>query len=142
MIGVSIAYDKKVYIFNSEPYPLGVRSQTCIQGEKPGIRDMLPLLNIHDISTLQWVIEYLRALSFLEYYNEKPLAKILNIGKNTDHSRLETIMNDIVCMIEALRTGLVGLVFNNSKLSGGTNIPFTIREIVKRLEQLPNLKDN
>ncbi len=45
-------------------------------------------------------------------------------------------------MIEALRTGLVGLVFNNSKLSGGTNIPFTIREIVKKLEQLPNLKDN
>jgi len=45
-------------------------------------------------------------------------------------------------MIEALRTELIGLVFNNSKLSGGTNIPFTIREIVKKLEQLPILKDN
>ena len=68
-------------------------------GRKPGIRDMLPLLNIHDISTLQWVIEYLRALSFLKYYNEKPLAKILNIDKNTDHSRLETIMNNY-CMYD------------------------------------------
>ncbi len=147
-VGASIIHDKRLSIINSEPYPSGASSKKCIEenntitvggmgGKKNETTDEVPALNLHDISALQWVIQYLRALAFLEYFNEKPLDRLLRSYENNEITRLKNIMERITCMIEAIRTGLAGLIFNNSRLSNGTSIPFTVRTITEMLEQLP-----
>ncbi len=141
-------HDKELGIINSEPYPSGASSKKCIEEnnistaggwrvKKNETTKEVPALNLHDISSLQWVIQYLRALAFLEYFNEKPLDRLLRSHKNNEITRLKNIMERIICMIEAIRTGLAGLIFNNSRLSDGTSIPFTVRTITGMLEQLP-----
>ncbi len=139
-IAASIIYNKKekVYIFNSEPYPPGTRTKACVKGEKPVPIDNTPELNIHDTSTLQWIIDYLRALNFLRYLNEKPLAKMIRVIE--ENPLMNKLVTNMICMIEALRTGLLGLIYNNSKFSNGENISFTIRSIVEKLKELPKIQ--
>ncbi len=139
-IAASIIYNKKVYIFNSEPYPPGTRTKACVKGEKPVPIDNTPELNIHDISTLQWIIDYLRALNFLRYLNEKPLAKMIRVIEGIENPLINKLVTNMICMIEALRTGLLGLIYNNSKFSNGENISFTIRSIVEKLKELPKIQ--
>ena len=143
-IAASIVYNKSVFIVNSEPYPLGRKTSTCIPSEKPKPVNGVPELYIHDISLLQQVIDFLRALNSMRYLNEKQLNKLLEGLRRQSSSNQEyvEVIDKITCMVEASRTGLLGLIYNNSKLSNGKSIPFTIRNIYDILNRFPKLDYN
>ncbi|ADI31307.1 CRISPR-associated CARF protein Csx1 [Staphylothermus hellenicus] len=143
-VAASIVYGKKIYTFNSEPYPPGRRAgkhrqlekSEKLESEEKQIQDV-PSLNIHNISLLQKIIDFLRALDSLRYLSEKQLNKLLKgLREKRVHDKYVELMDKTVCMVEALRSGLLGLLYSNSKLSNGRNIPFTVNNIYNSLKKI------
>lgn len=140
-VAASIVYNKRILTINSEPYPSGKGTKYCIEVKKKSNKSItkeneMPKLNIHDISHLQQIIDFLRALNSLRFLNEKQLNRL---PRRKMQNKYVELIDKIICMVEALRTGLIGLLFGNSKLSSDKGIPFTINEIYKFMENIHKL---
>jgi len=146
-VAASIIYGIKLTILNSEPIPPGTATEKCIKIDiRPPKIEEPPNLNILDISDLQWIIDYVRAINSIQYLNEKPLSRLIQAKTfpyrdNDVSARILNLLHRITCMIEALRTGLLGLVYPNSKYclnDRNEEIPFNIDKIINDTKQLIN----